>query len=186
MNRVTLSILVLFILAGSIYVPSWFEDEEQISKSIVEEVWQPNYVATNMRSSIYDANGNLNSRVFAKGMEHYDLLGFTLLDAPKYNVYIEGQSAPWQMTAGEGTLYENNRVQLEKQVTISNVSEDGFLRTIATDYIEMNLSDKSLQSDQPVTIMGANFVVSSNGVEANLESKTYELRNHVQTEFSPH
>lgn len=185
MNRITLSISILFVLILMIYVPSWMEADPEQSNSENEDSWQPNYQARNMRSTLYNENGEINHQVFALKMEHYQILGFTLFSQPRYTIYVSDEQNPWHVEASEGTLYEDNRIQLETDVEIRSLDDSGFVQTIRTQFLEINLIDKTMMSDEPVEINGKDFVVTSNGFIANLTTQEYELKNHVQTQYAP-
>jgi lipopolysaccharide export system protein LptC len=117
-------------------------------------------------------------------MEHYEALGFAVFQNPVYTLYLD-DGQPWQVTAGEGTLYTNNRIQLEKDVKIVNLRSQEYIKQITTEYIEIDLQDKTLSSDQKVTISGLNYEVNSIGIFGNLTTQQYELKDHVQTQFNP-
>ena len=137
-----------------------------------------------MLSTLYDEEGKINHQVFADKMEHFESLGFTLFKQPKYTIFVNAQK-PWIVQAAEGTLYEDNRIQFENDVEITRVDEQGFLQTIRTNFIEVDLTDKTLFSDQAVEITGQNYVINSNGMTASLETLKYELNDHVQTVYQP-
>ena len=185
MNRITISIGILFMLLLLVYMPGWINDDPQQTTTNDEESWRPNYQASNMRSTLYDDKGEINHQVFALKMEHYQLLGFTIFSQPKYTIYVSNQQNPWHVEAREGTLYEDNRIQLETDVEIRSLNEEGFVQTIRTQFIEINLADKTMMSDQPVQINGKDFVVMSNGFTADLTTQEYELKDHVQTQYAP-
>lgn len=185
MNRLTISITLLFVLVSVIYLPSLLETEKQVPISEQEEAWQPNYQAKGMLSTLYDADGKISHQVYADKMEHYQLLGFTLFRQPKYTIFVQNQSEPWQVMAAEGTLYEDNRIQLETDVIILSQDEQGIGQTINTQFLEINLLHKTLTSDQPVAIRGEDYVINSKGLSANLETRQYELIDHVQTIYAP-
>ena len=100
-------------------------------------------------------------------------------------MYTDDAQSPWEVTATEGTLYNNELIQLENNVVIENQSVDDFVRTIRTAFIEINLYTKQMTSDQPVEIRGLQYVINSNGFNANLRTQEYELIDHVQTIYSP-
>ena len=52
MNRITLCIGVLFILAVALSLPGWLSKEEVKVSSQTEEAWIPNYQASKMRSTL--------------------------------------------------------------------------------------------------------------------------------------
>ncbi len=185
MNRISISIGVLFLLVLAIYVPSWFSTDEILPIQQQEEAWQPNYQAKNMRSTLYNEQGEVNHQVYATQMEHYQLLGFTVFQQPQYTIYVSSQDQPWHVYAAEGTLYEDNRIQLETDVEIRSLNDQGFVQTIRTHFLEINLVDKTMMSDQFVEITGQDFVINSNGFTANLVTRQYELKDHVQTLYAP-
>ena len=185
MNRITISICILFVLVLLIYLPDWFREEAPVAPTQGEQALTPNYQATSMRSTFYNEKGELNHRVFAEKMEHYQLLGFTLFEKPQYTIYVDRQSNPWEVEALEGTLDENDLIRLEQDVEIRTMNNRGFVQTIRTNFIEINLRDKTMMSDQPVEIIGQDFIINSNGFSANLVTQQYELQDHVQTVFAP-
>lgn len=185
MNRLGISISALFVLAMLMYVPVWMAEEDPQTKKTGSDALRPAYKAKNLTTTLYNDEGKLNHEVFATSMEHYDQLGFVLFASPRYTVYVEEGEAPWQVTAEEGTLYNNDLIQLEKNVEIKSLSAESFIRNITTDFIKVNLDDKTMTSDQPVDIYGAETIIKSNGFNANLRTQQYELIDHVQTIYSP-
>ena len=184
MNRVTLCIGVLFILALALSLPSWLAEEEVEINSQTEDAWIPNYQASKMRSTLYDKLGQINHQVFAQEMENFDLLGFTLFKQPEYLLFAQSLH-PWKIDAYEGTLYEDQRIQFETNVEITSLDKEGYVRVIRTNFVEVNLANKTMYSDQAVEIVGPNYVINSNGFTASLETQKYELLDHVKTVYQP-
>lgn len=184
-NRLGVSISALFILAMLMYLPTWMEEEPAITGSQQSDALKPAYKAKNLTTTLYNQEGQLNHKVFATSMEHYDQLGFVLFQQPQYTLYTESNSSPWVVSAVEGTLYNNELIQLENNVVIENQTGDDFVKTITTQYIQINLDNKQMTSDQTVEILGSQYVIQSNGFNANLRTQEYELIDHVQTTYSP-
>lgn len=184
MSRVTLCIVGLFILALVLSLPGWLSEEEVKIDSQTEEAWVPNYQASKMRSTLYDKLGQINHQVFAQKMENFDLLGFTLFTQPNYLLYAQS-AHPWKVDAQEGTLYEDQRIQFETGVEITSLDEQGYIKVIRTNFVEVNLANKTMYSDQAVEIVGPNYVIKSNGFTASLETQKYELLDHVKTVYHP-
>lgn len=184
MSRLTLSIFILFSLALALSLPKWLKEEEKSNLPLTEEAWVPNYQVNNMQSTLYDKSGRVNHQVFAEKMENYELLGFTLFKQPSYLLYAQTLH-PWKVDAKEGTLYEDQRLQFETDVEITSLNKQGYVQTIRTNFIEVNLTEKTMSSDQAVEIIGPNYVINSNGFTASLETQRYELLNHVKTVYHP-
>ena len=184
-NRLGLSISALFILALLMYIPTWMEEQPETQGSSENDALKPAYKAKNLTTTLYNQDGELNHKVFAESMEHYDQLGFVLFQQPKYTLYTENASSPWVVTAQEGTLYNNELIQLENSVVIENQTSDDFVKRLSTEYIQINLETKQMTPDQPVEILGTQYLILSNGFNANLRTQEYELLDHVQTTYSP-
>lgn len=185
MNRLSYSISALFILALATYIPTWLKEDDSPQQNTQEDAYKPTYQATNLRSALYDESGELSHRIFASKMEHFEQLGFVYFTQPQYTIYMEDDQRPWRVTAEEGTLYDDNRIQLERNVVITSLSDDEFVKTINTEFLQINLDTKVMTSDQAVTITGQDYQITSNGLNANLQTKHYELKQHVQTVYSP-
>lgn len=185
MNRLRLSISSLFVAALLLYLPNWLKDSDELETSPDIDALEPTYQAKNLTTKLYNANGNLSHEVFAQEMQHYDLLGFVLFKGPVYTLYPKDNSPPWQLTAEEGTLYENEVIQLENKVVINNLGPEEYVRTARTEYVEVHLDQYTMVSDQLITLTGPRYTITSNGFRADLRSEYYELQDHVQTVYSP-
>lgn len=185
MNRVSISIFFLFLLILLLNLPFWDDQGETTKLSENVSSWQPNYQANQMLSTLYNKQGTITHKVYAEKMEHFEELGFTLFEKPQYTIYTERTETPWQVIAQEGTLYEDNRIQLEKNVQIMSIDDAEFVQEVKTSFIEINLDDKIMKSDQPVIITGPDYVIHSNGFVANMLTRKFELLDHVQTVFKP-
>lgn len=185
MNRLVVSIFLIFATAFILYLPTWLEDEKQIIVSDKDASLVPNYEALNLRSKLFDKDGNLVNQVSAKSMEHFDILGFINFVQPEYIIYMQESGDRWQLNADEGTFYDDNRIELTKDVQIKNLQPDQYIQTISTNFVEIELGTKTISSDQALIIAGTNLIIKGIGFEANLETQKYELRNHVETEYLP-
>lgn len=185
MNRLFISIALIFGAAFALYLPTWLADDEQVVVSDKDAALLPNYEAKNLRSKLYDENGNLTHQVSAEKMEHYDMLGFVNFTQPEYTIYLQKDGSRWQLNADEGTFYDDNRIELVSGVQIRNLQPEDYIQTISTNFIEIDLLTKTIASNEPLVISGANVIINGIGFEANLETQKYELKNHVQTEYLP-
>ncbi|GGF68280.1 LPS export ABC transporter periplasmic protein LptC [Alteromonas lipolytica] len=185
MNKVGLSIASLFILASLLYIPTFMSEEPLITPDEDILAITPSYKARNLTTTLYNESGQRVHQVFSSTMENYEQLGFVLFSAPQYTIYQESGEPPWQVVADEGTLYDNNMIQLENNVIIVSENQADFVQRVTTDYLEIDLDEQTMVSDANVEISGPDFLILSNGLRANLLNKTYELNQHVQTTYSP-
>ena len=181
MNRVYLSIGLLFCILTFVYINFLSHESTPTVTDDTPEAWDPNYRARNMKSTLYAENGTINHEVFAASMEHYDILGFTLFQEPQYTIYADETEAPWKIIAKEGTLYGGERIELEQNVLIQSLNPTDFVQTIEASFIEIDLITKTMVSDEAVVIRGQNYVINSNGFTANLVTRKLELKDHVET-----
>ncbi|GLR72847.1 LPS export ABC transporter periplasmic protein LptC [Agaribacter marinus] len=184
MSRIGLSIAIVFTVLLGLYMLMLFDDDKKINERVDELVLTPTYEAVNLDSKLFDENGVLSHQVAADKMEHYQPFGFMVFDNPVYTVFLES-GEPWQITAEEGTLYESSKIQLERNVVISNLNTTEYVKEIKTEYIEINLTDKTIYSDQAVEMIGEDYNVRSIGILGNLATQQYELKQHVQTQYFP-
>lgn len=184
MSRISWSIVLVFFAVAVLYLPILFGDKEapQENNDLLSVV--PNYQAVNLNSKLYDKEGRLSHQVVADKMEHYEDLGFAVFDNPVYTLYLD-DGEPWQVTATEATLTNDNTIKLEKNVKIINLRSQEYVKQITTEYIRINLLDKTLFSDQMVEISGVDYTVTSMGLVGDLITQQYELNNHVRTQFNP-
>lgn len=185
MNRLGLIIASLFILALVLYLPGFLEEPPVQVLDEDARALTPTYQARNLTTTIYDEQGNRIQQVFSSHMEHYQFLGFVLFQAPQYTIYQETNEPPWQVVASEGTLYDNNMIQLENDVVIVSKNPEDFVQRVETTYLEIDLDKQSMVSEAHVEISGPDFLIQSNGLKADLLNKTYELNQHVQTTYQP-
>lgn len=181
MNRIQLSIGLIFFVLLMIYINFLATESEVITVDDTLEAWDPTYQAKNMKSTLYSKNGSINHEVFANSMEHYDILGLTFFKSPEYTIYTDETESPWRIVAQEGTLHSDERIELEQNVLIQSLNPQDFVQTIETSYIEIDLISKTMVSDQPVIIRGQDYVINSMGFTANLLTRKLELKDHVET-----
>lgn len=184
MNRIGWSLILIFGAVIALYIPILFSDDNDTIKQSGDIALIPNYQAVNLNSKLYDKEGKLSHQVAATKMEHYEELGFAVFENPVYTLYLQN-GQPWRVTAMEGTLYADNRIQLEKNVKIVNLESQEYVREINTEYIEINLQTRTLHSDQIVEISGQDYLVTSVGLTGDLVTQQYELKEHVKTQVNP-
>lgn len=185
MNRVGYSILALFILILVVYNLPISSDAQKTSSTNTENtLLTPTYMAQNLSSQRFNAEGELSHKIKAVRMEHYAELGFMVFTEPRYTIYLQDGSE-YVISAREGTLYDDNRMLLEANIMIQSQNNDDFIQQIDAEYVEMNLDTKDLRSNSAITLRGKEFAMQSNGLEANLEDKVFALIDHTRTQFQP-
>ena len=186
MSRITLSILFLFALlawlGGQIFFGGTQNEETEPGQASENE---PNYQAFAMHSVLFGKDGSISHEVYAQKMAHFDHQRETQFSQPRYVVYTSSRKNPWQISALEGILSGEDSLSLNQGVMIQSTDDKGLVQTIQTSSMEVNLDSKEIVSQQAVVISGANYIIESQGIRANLEKNTFEIGQHVETTFQP-
>lgn len=185
MSRLTLSIAALFILVLLTSLPYWFGQQNEVLTQTEDVLIRPAYQAKNITTSLYNSDGALTHEVFAAKMEHYDIFGFVSFENPLYTLFPENGADAWEITAHDGTLFDNQQIQLEGNVVVKATNLDAFVQTVTTQYIELDVAAGKMQSNELVEISGHDYTISGNGFSADIRTGQYELLDHVQTIFTP-
>ncbi|CAI8250359.1 MAG: Lipopolysaccharide export system protein LptC [Glaciecola sp. HTCC2999] len=183
MGRVGYSIGLLFACVLAVYFYP-IEQKNNLTTSVdPSQIFEtPTYRAENLTSQRYAEDGTLSHKVFAKVMEQYDSLGFMVFEYPKYVIYLNADS-PYVVTADVGTLFTNNIIRLERNIQIDSLNEADFIQQITTEFIEIDLNTNTMYSDQVVLMQGREFSMLSEGFDANMQLKQFNLTGHVETIF---
>jgi len=147
----------------------------------VENQLEPDFIAESLASSIYADDGKLSHTINAQRMEHYSTLEFTHFEYPKYTLYDKNHNNPWQLSANEATLYNNNRVILESRVRLIATDKNSLIQEINCKYLELDLNTNIISSEQTVMIQGKDFIMYGSGLIVDLNTKQMTLTEHVQT-----
>ncbi|QYJ74841.1 LPS export ABC transporter periplasmic protein LptC [Shewanella sp. FJAT-52076] len=184
MNRVTLAIILLFGTALTLY---WQVQSKKASQpQLTDSVQKPDYVATDLRSISYNAEGKLESRVSASYMEHFDGDAQTLFTQPVYTLFPEDGQGEWRLTAKTGRLDKvSDEVMLEEEVLIEALTIDEPLQQLNTSYLELDLKTMILTSDKEIIISGNNFHLSGHGLYADLNAKEVKLLSKIKGTYEP-
>ena len=184
MSRLYLALLFLFTLIAGLLGYGLLTPKEGQQDTNVEPELIPDYVAKDLQSQFFDAKGKKSHIVSAAQMEHYEILGFTHFKKARYIIYPENGKTPWQVDAAEAVLYPSERIILESRVVITTLGDD-FLEKIETEYLEIDLTSKTMASDEIVTILGPNYVTKGKGLRADIDAQKINLINHVDTVYVP-
>ena len=180
MSRVTLAILVFF---GAALVLYW---QVQVKRSEMEAnafpgPARPDFIANDLRSTEFNEQGLLRSRVSAKHMEHFQETNITLFTAPVYLIYPDNGEAEWELTADVGKLNkETGKVVLENNVIIDAVNINEPIQSLKTTMLALDLNTMIMSSDQQIFVTGQDFNIQGLGLYADLNAQELELLSQVE------
>ncbi len=179
MSRVTLAIIAFF---GAALVLYWQVQQKHSADTDdkVNTADRPDYVIDDLSGVEFNKQGQVNSRVSAKHMEHYEQKNQTHFTQPVYLVYPDKGEGQWQIRADQGQLNKDTgKVVLESNVIIDSISSQEPLRTLSTSYLELDLNTMIMTSDRIIHIKGKDFNIQGQGLYADLNAQEVQLTSQV-------
>lgn len=181
MTRIYSATVTFFLFALAMYgMVEWY-GAKQVSTEQVDKKDEPDFIAEQLNSNIYRQSGLLSYAVEAQQMEHYAKIEVTHFQLPKYTLYPKGDKPTWQISANEGTLFNNNRVKLNNRVRLIATDKDSLVREIHGKYLELDLKSNIISSEQTILIIGKGFTMYGSGLIVDLNTTQMTLTEHVQT-----
>ncbi|EGN74876.1 hypothetical protein A28LD_1893 [Idiomarina sp. A28L] len=192
MNRRSIFIILLVAFVATIILWGAFDDEEAIESGQRSEKLIPDFTATGLETRVFESDGRLAQQIRAEHMAHFSALNLTELEKAVYITYLDESAVDssetgsvWEVSADKGRYYEGERLELESNVLIINRSNTGYIDEIKTDFISIDLQNRIMHTDSPVTIQGPQFTINGNGMRVDLEVQQLELIDHVETIYYP-
>ncbi|MGX9462417.1 LPS export ABC transporter periplasmic protein LptC [Shewanella sp. A14] len=186
MNRITLGIVAFFGLAFMLYWQAQVKRSEMNSIKI-RGIERPDFVADDLRTTEFNQQGFIASRVSAEHMEHYASSDITHFTKPIYLIYPENGKAQWQLSADQGQLNKNtSKVILKNNVIIDAIDIEEPLQSLSTQAVTVDLTTMIGTSKEMVYIKGKGFIIQGLGLHADLNSQKLSLLSQVEGIYEPH
>lgn len=173
MSRQTLLFGVLFIVAMACWqvLNKPLTSQGQVQK----EHFQPDFVARDMVTLQYDQEGRLQERLESIYAEYFGAIEMVNMTQPIFYRYdVEGR-AEWRLTAEEGVLNVGDNAILRHKVQLDGLREEGPVKRLDTEYIELDLNNQDVRSNQQVKMLGQAFQTEGLGLKGNLDTRYFEL-----------
>ncbi|KZN51187.1 LPS export ABC transporter periplasmic protein LptC [Pseudoalteromonas luteoviolacea] len=174
--------VILLIVFSVMMLWLWYPYITQQDKLTIpkeEAIAKPDYVAVDLKQTSFAENGQLSYQITAQRMELYQELGFSHFEAPIFMLHNGEHN--WQLAAKEATLYENDTLILEGEVTATNLMPAAMITHINADNLRLEITNRVMRSEQPVVITGPNVTITGKGLIADLNTEVIELINHTET-----
>ncbi len=186
MTRIYPLSLIFFIIATITYsVIEWHQASTELTDTLDGQI-APDFIAESLNSETFTEKGQLSYIIDADRMEHYAGLTVTHFEFPKYTLYPKSNDAAWKISANEGTLYNNNRVQLENEVALIATDKASLIQEIHGKYLELDLNTNIISSDKKIEIKGLDFIMHGSGLIVDLNTKQVTLTKHEHTIYQKH
>ncbi|RUO41806.1 LPS export ABC transporter periplasmic protein LptC [Pseudidiomarina aestuarii] len=183
MNRNVWLFLALIFVIGSLLIWRPFGDGDESQQETGFREVAPDFTASGLIMRIYDTDGKLAHRIAAEKMTHYEPIGLTELTSPVYIVHADGEAANWQIIAEQGSFYDDKTLVLERNIQINSLDHEDFMDRVETSYLVINTLTETMETEQPVTIYGKNFVMRGEGMVADLRTQVLEFKKHVESTY---
>lgn len=190
MNQRTLFIIGLVAIIATLVLWQPWQSEQVAPSSDTPRQVMPDFTAENLVSQVFDAKGQLTHRIQASQMAHFSQRKLTELESPIYATYLnsvgdEDTAELWQVTAIEGRLYDDEKLELIAEVEVTNLSGIGYIRHIELSDLTIDLVSQTMFSESPVIISGPQFTIRGIGLKIDIETQQLELNKHVETIYYP-
>jgi len=172
-----LSVSLLVLLAAYL----WFSPQESELDLQTDREFQPDYVAENVTLRIYDKDGYIADHVRANKLEHFEQLGFTQFDLPRYTLFNSEHQPAWEISSLHAVWFPEDKIILEQQVVLQNMLAGELIERINTESLQLLLPEKKIQTHEAVAIKGLGFNIKGIGLEARLTDQHLLLNRHLET-----
>lgn len=172
-----LSVGCLVLLAAYL----WFRPQENTYDLHADREFQPDYIAEHVTLRIYDKDGYIADHVRASKLEHFERLGFTQFDLPRYTLFNAEHQPAWEISSLHAVWFPDDKIILEQQVVLQNLLPGELIEQIDTASLQLLLPEKKIQTHEAVTIKGLGFNVKGIGLEARLSDRHVLLNRHLET-----
>lgn len=175
-----LSVTVLVLLAAYL----WFAPEVGDNDRQSDREFVPDYIAENLTLRVYDQQGYIADHLQAKRLEHFEQLGFTQFEQPRYTLFNDQHQAAWEISSQQGIWFPEDKIILEQQVLLRNLLPDEFIENVETASLQLLLPEKTLQTHEQVRIIGPGFYIMGIGMQADLTAQQLVLQKHLKTVYA--
>lgn len=161
----------------------WFIPKDTATDSAVDREFQPDYIAENVILRSYDKDGYIAEQVKAAKLEHFEQLGFTQFDLPRYTLFNVEHQPAWEFSSLQAVWFPEDKIILEQHVVLQNMQPGEMIQQITTASLQMLLPENKLQTHEAVAIKGLGFDMKGIGLEARLSDKHLQLNQHLETTY---
>ncbi|MGO1616408.1 MAG: LPS export ABC transporter periplasmic protein LptC [Oceanisphaera sp.] len=179
MSRQTGWFFGLFVLALACW--QWFKpSDEQV---ITQQNYQPDFIAKNLMSVQYNKLGLPYRGLEAEYAEHYQPLAMTLMEKPVILLYSPSGQPQWQLSGDEGMLNTDDNLVLNGTVVGKGLQANSPVKTLTTEYLELDFINNQLRSNQVVQLTSPNYQAQGRGLLGKIDQQTVELLHDTQATY---
>lgn len=148
---------------------------------------QLNYIAYDVSNIHFDETGAIGHEIFSDKATSFASEDMTVFEHPKLIVYIKNEKSSeptvWQISSENGTLYQQNKLVLTKNVWLKNLSLDQLVQTMNTEELTILLDKKEISSERLVTWQGPQMQQQGVGMWASLISEELIVKDKIKAVY---
>ncbi|ART82855.1 LPS export ABC transporter periplasmic protein LptC [Oceanisphaera profunda] len=180
MSRQTIAFGALFVLGLICW--QWFKPLSDQPAN--QQDYQPDFIAKNLQSVQYNQLGLPYRGLTAEYAEHYEPLTMTIMEKPVILLYSPDGKPQWQLSGDEGMINTNDNAILNGSVVGKGLQPDAVIKTLNTEYLELDFTNNQLRSNRAVTLSSPNYQATGLGLLGQIDQQTVELLHDTQATYT--
>lgn len=182
-----LAIIVLGAIVFYLLDSATDEDVLDISRLLELSEQEYDYFMANVDSMHYTLDGRADYRFRADRVTHFPNPEVSLIDAPRFILFQEDQSA-WRINALSGRLEmdpdrNQERLVLVDDVIIDGITAQGRPVRITTDALTLWPEDGDMRTDRDVLLESDGFITTSQGLFADINTNVIRQLANGQMQY---
>ena len=174
-------------LAATVFL-MWQSDEPPGTRNDAEQLRgpaEPDGFIVQADYRTWDEQGNPKIRMTSPRIEQFESRDLAAMEQPKAILHGEGDPMPWIIEADKGSLQQNDElVNLNGNVVIRRPLQ-GTEATLETQELTLNNAERTVYTDQPVTISEPHGTTQATGMKAWIDDRILELNSRVEGQYEP-
>lgn len=180
MNRQTLLFGGLFVVALICW--QWFKPASD--QSVDPQNYQPDFIAKNLATVQYNQLGLPYRGLTSDYAEHYEPLTMTIMEKPVILLYSPDGKPQWQLSGDEGMINTNDNAILNGNVVGNGLQADAVIKTLTTEYLELDFTNNQLRSNRAVTLSSPTYQAKGLGLLGKIDQQTVEILHDTQASYT--
>lgn len=183
LRKTQMGIMVLTVLVAASYWASRDQDDSK-REPIRGLNTQLDYALQDFEYQLYDLEGLPSVLLTAPGLSSHAATGISEISRPVFN-FIEG-GISWEIVAESATVTpDREHIFLNGDVRIRRPASDlGGLLRLSTSELTIDLGQKVVSSDRPVTLTEGNDFMEAVGFRVNMMNNRFQLLNQVKLTYA--
>ncbi|UDG81339.1 Lipopolysaccharide export system protein LptC [Candidatus Profftia lariciata] len=183
MSKIKILIILLLIVIALILIVWNVTNKNCNITQITVKKTEPTYCSQHTITMVYDSKGKLSYKLIAENVKYYKNTKTSCFISPMLITYDQNIKPTWSVRANKAKIINNNMLYLYGSVEINSLIMISQLKKITTDNAQVNLLTQEFSSNNKVNLYGLHFTSYGLKMYGNMQNKTAQLMNKVQTYY---